>query len=396
MTIDIERVRAREARLREREDLAISEDTAGQEYVYRPGECLVAQDDVALVHGALVERGCTPVDEQAVSGVMKYLVPAGVDIPALVRELRASSEFERTPRVGPNHVLFGSPRFLGWPGDDAEPADALGAPPSVSQTTLAGSGVSVAVIDTGLDSGARANAWLADVVADDPLDIDLTVDRFPQDGFIDDQAGHAAFIAGIIRQGAPGASVQIIKALDTGGVTDELTVARGIDRAGAAGADIINLSLGGYTAGDLPPVGLVAALERLPMGTVVVAAAGNLSQNRPMWPAALKRVVAVGAVDGSGRAAEFTNFGWWVDACALGVDLHSVYVTGHENPANDAHPDTFEGYALWSGTSFACASVSAAIAVEMGAGGGTARDAAHRLLTAAGASRVPELGVLVS
>lgn len=381
----------REELLRQREDLSIFETTPGQEFVYRPGELLVNAEDCALVQARLDEIGAELIDKGS-DMVACYRIPAGIDIPSLVTELRAT-DGDRTPRLGPNTVLFGHPRFLGWPGDDPEPADALIDPPQGK--SLPGTGTTIAIIDTGLDAEARQNPWMRNVQADDPADIDLTADAFPADGFLDTQAGHAAFIAGLIRQAAPGANVRVIKALDTGGVTDELIVAKAIDRARETGAQIINLSLGGYTPGDLPPVAIVDALERLDPSVVVVAAAGNLKQVRPMWPAALKRVIAVGAVDDSGNPADFTNFGWWVDCCAPGVDLHSIYVSGRENPQADPQPDVFEGYATWSGTSFSTAMVTAAVAVEMG-NGGTARDASHRLLEQSGAARLPGLGVLVS
>ncbi|NED51479.1 peptidase S8 and S53 subtilisin kexin sedolisin, partial [Micromonospora aurantiaca] len=60
----------------------------------------------------------------------------------------------------------------------------------------------------------------------------------------------------------------------------------------------------------------IAALGR---GTVVVACAGNAATDRPFWPAAMKPVIGVAALDGADRAW-FSNHGWWVDACAQGVD----------------------------------------------------------------------------
>ena len=382
-----------EERLLERADVRIH-DAPGEEYGYRPGAILVDDRDVELVAGLLDEAGAEKAD-CGVEGVSYYRVSDDADIPAIVAKLRASSE-ERTPRVGPTHLLFGFPRMRGLPGDDAEPAPPLGDPPKGKE--LPGAGVTIVVIDTGLDADARNSPWLREVDVDDPVDIDLTADLAPLDGYIDDQAGHAAFVAAIIRQDAPGARVRVIKALDTQGVTEEIAVARAIDRAAAFGADIINLSLGGYTDGDAAPVAISAALARLPRTTAVIAAAGNFASSRPTWPAASKRVLSVGAVDAKGQRAGFSNHGWWVDVCAEGVRLHSVYVSGAEDPENerDRTPDTFEGHAFWSGTSFACPKVAARVAVDMAREGISARAAAHRLLEDPSATEVPGLGVLVA
>jgi hypothetical protein len=51
---------------------------------------------------------------------------------------------------------------------------------------------------------------------------------------------------------------------------------------------------------------------------------------------------------------------------------------------------------MWSGTSFSAPIVAAAIVREMTRGGGTARDAADRLLRAPGLLRLPDLGVVVN
>jgi subtilisin family serine protease len=384
-----------EERLLLRSDIATS-TVPGREFAYRPRVVLVDDRDVDLVADVLRDAGAKQV-HAPVDGIARFEVPPGVDVPDLLARLRGI-DGDRTPRVGPSNVLFGLPRFCGWPGSDAEPAPPIElVPGEPGEKGLPGTGVTVVVIDTGLDADASRHPLLRSVEADDPADIDLTVDAEPVDGFVDDQAGHGAFIAGIIRQHAPGARVRVVKALDTQGITDEVAVARAIERAARDGADVINLSLGGYTEDDRAPLAIVAALSRLPRSIAVIAAAGNLASTRVTWPAALKRVVSVGAVDDDGTPASFTNSGWWVDACAPGVDVHSVYVTGDERPDNDddGQPDHFDGTAFWSGSSFSCARVSASVAVELSARGGTAREAALRLLEDPQARAVPELGVLL-
>lgn len=382
-----------EERLLRRKDVLAYTEVPGTEYGYRPGRLLCHLDDYEQVNEAVQAKGGWALESESYSTlVASFALPAEVDIPSFVAELRKGSDGGEL-RVSPLHLLMGSPRWSGWPGSDAEPADELGpADGRIGDPKQPGAGVRIVVIDTGLDARARHHELLAGVEAE-LSEIDRSVDVNPPDRYIDDQAGHAAFVAGVIRQEAPGASVRIIRALDTQGVTDEYTVANAILRA-ADSADIINLSLGGFTDGDLPPISIVEALAKLPKDTVVVAAAGNLSSTRKTWPAAIKSVVSVGATDAEKSPAGFTNSGDWVDCCTDGVDVHSVYVHGDENPEVDASPDSFTGHALWSGTSFSCARVSAKIAIEVHRnGGGSAKGASQRLLN--GGTRVPGLGVFL-
>ena len=100
--------------------------------------------------------------------------------------------------------------------------------------------------------------------------------------------------------------------------------------------DVLNLSLGGYTADNRPMPGvctvLDSALDANP-DLVVVASAGNDGVGRFLWPAALSRVVGVGhrratavaAAGGPQRWPE-SNFGEWVNAWSLGEDLSSTFL----------------------------------------------------------------------
>lgn len=383
---------SREERLLRRKDV-LAYEVDGAEYGYRPGRLLSALEDFDVVNDAVQAKGGRFLESESETPlVATYELPDDVDIPGFVAELRKSDG--TGPRVSPNHVLTGSPRWCGWPGSDAEPADEIVVADGTSDCPDEGKAVRIVVIDTGLDKRASHHPLLQGVEVA-PTHIDHSADTTPRDRYIDDQAGHAAFIAGVIRQEAPGASIRIIRALDTQGVTDEATVAAAILRAAedARGADIINLSLGGYTDGDVPPISIVEALAKLSEGTVVVAAAGNLDSDRVTYPAAIDGVIAVGATDAKRQPASFTNFGDWVDCCTDGVDVHSVYVHGEENPELDMPPDTFTGHALWSGTSFSCPRVCAKIANEMQTNGGSARDAADRLLS--GGAKMPGLGVFL-
>ena len=164
------------------------------------------------------------------------------------------------------------------------------------------------------------------------------------------------------------------------GLVDDLTLAAMFD-AVADDVDVVNVSLGGSTVGDLAPPATAAALRRLrerSPGCVVVAAAGNTPLARPMWPAAFKGVVAVGALDGTAPWAESAR-GWWVDAWANGLNAHSTFFDWNGPMEHeDGATGHFKGGALWSGTSFVAPRVAGTIAAN--ARPGQARQVASRLL----------------
>src|SRR5262249_53535353 len=80
--------------------------------------------------------------------------------------------------------------------------------------------------------------------------------------------------------------------------------------------------------------------------------AGNQGSDTPVeFPASSHYVVAVGAVDGSDVAAPFTSYGDFVELCAPGVLVRSLFPTS--------------GYALWSGTSMSAGFVSGGFALPI-------------------------------
>ena len=199
------------------------------------------------------------------------------------------------------------------------------------------------------------------------------------DGPFPYHAGHATFVAGLVLQWAPLARLEIYPVLDENGEAESWELAKRLVRLSRSGVDVLNLSLGCLTDDDEPPLVLATAIDRLDLGTVVVASAGNHAavasdRPKPMWPAALDDVVAVGAVTRKGKAPTWSQTperAPWIDVVAPGVDVRSTFLSGAvrlphppppDLPAGDRLPDEFDGYAAWSGTSFAAATVSGAIA----------------------------------
>jgi Subtilase family len=282
--------------------------------------------------------------------------------------------------VGLNHLATGLQRHSGWPDGDPELASEP-LPRMPSPAPRAGSDVTLAIVDTGwpsrmpphlnwFDEGCEHGTAPGEV--DDrghPLrHIDhLDEDR---DGYLDVEAGHGLFVAGIVRRLAPSARLVFLKALNSDGMGTELGVARAIQSAVNRGADVINLSLGFYTLRNATPTGVEAEVaEARSKGAVLVGAAGNDHVEDPTYPAALPGVIGVGAldVDGSERA-DFSNHGDWVNVYAPGEEVQSTFVRGREDPAlaGKGDADRFRSNtALWSGTSFACAHVSGYLAAKL-------------------------------
>lgn len=221
-----------------------------------------------------------------------------------------------------------------------------------------------------------------------------------RDGYLDPAAGHGTFIAGIIEQLAPGCRIELIQVLSTFGDGDEAAIADTLSslarRPDDERPDIVSLSFGGYS-----PLGmwtLTKAITSLRQsGTVVVASAGNDATCSPLYPAALENVVGVGALDEAGKPATYTNYGPWVDACAPGTNLVSLFFDGFNGPGlpvNNYDPDAFVGWARWSGTSFAAPVVTAVLARELDAGLNP-REAVAKVIEDPNLNSIPMLGTVV-
>ncbi|MFE4863010.1 type VII secretion-associated serine protease mycosin [Streptomyces sp. NPDC056670] len=153
-------------------------------------------------------------------------------------------------------------------------------------------------------------------------------------------------------------------------------LAAGIRWAADNGADVINLSLGDDSASAHPEPAEDAAIQyALGKGAVVVASAGNGGDqgDHISYPAAYPGVIAVAAVDKNGTHASFSTRRWYATVSAPGVDVVI------------ADPDRkyYEGW----GTSAASAFVSGAVALVRSANRGLTPAQIKKLLedTARGA-----------
>jgi subtilisin family serine protease len=220
-----------------------------------------------------------------------------------------------------------------------------------------------------------------------------------KDGYLDPVAGHGMFIAGLILRYAPGTSVQVVEALSTYGDGDEDQIATAIEGLFPDGngptPDIVSLSFGTYTP-ELPERLALAVQKAIAGGAVVVASAGNDGTSQKQYPAAYDGVVSVAALGPNGPAP-FSNWGDWVRACAPGVDVPSGFWTFDGTSAAEAGADRdrYQGWALWSGTSFAAPIVAAAIAQTMQRGF-DANPAMELVVEYPGLHRLPCYGTVVN
>ncbi|MFG1807084.1 type VII secretion-associated serine protease mycosin [Streptomyces sp. NPDC049040] len=125
------------------------------------------------------------------------------------------------------------------------------------------------------------------------------------------------------------------------------------------GADVINLSLGDDSATAAPVAAEADAIRyALGKGVVVVASAGNSGDkaDRSSYPAAYPGVIAVAAVNQSGGHPAFSTHRWYASVAAPGEDIvmadpdrkyydgvgtsaASAYVSGAVALLRSAHPD---------------------------------------------------------
>jgi hypothetical protein len=379
--------------LTNRHDIAVyPADALNQEeppehvYFYRPGELLLPADEVTEFRRVArelrfryQELNDSPkthvVDERSfrfdprIPGVARFLVGGHTDIEEVIVRLERASDGRLHPT--PNHVWFSCPRWQLSPHGDPTPVPLKDLEEQLGEAQGGDErGLIVAVVDGGLPQEYDHNVLLTDVGVDSPNASQEEPWLYHDPSkTLTSPDGHAAFVCGRVRLSWPSAAVKSYRALDTDGVVEQTDVISEVALALADGAQVVNLSLGGWTRNNLPPLGFGAvqnaAAER--EGPILVAAAGNDDWTRPIWPAAFSWVVSVGAAqfhaDGRITRANFSNSGSWVDVWANGCDVISSYEANWFQPNDPADPKVdFAGAALWSGTSFAAPHVAAILA----------------------------------
>ena len=226
---------------------------------------------------------------------------------------------------------------------------------------VTGAGVTVAVIDTGVDD---SSPQLAGKVVDGGS---LLSDN--GGGGKDDKVGHGTKVAGIIAASplpgatgfvglAKGATILAIRQNDSEGNGNVTTLVEAIKQAIQKGARVINISQDVRSqddTGKFPGYDQLEAVIALAekSNVVVVASSGNDGKEGPTYPAAYDTVLAVGASDRNNERAAFSQYGEFVDIAAPGVDMLSTVPKG--------------GQCVDNGTSFASPYVAGLAALLVGA-----------------------------
>jgi subtilisin-like proprotein convertase family protein len=296
------------------------------------------------------------------------------------------------------------PRITGLPGADINSLSAW-------DILTTSSGAIIAYVDSGFDytnpelieslwvntneipdnqTDDDQNGYVDDVIGWDfvgdwlgPNGTSLTPDNDPLD-----QDGHGSFGIGCVAakgnnlMGIAGVSwrgtIMALKVSDNEGTLSDEAIFEAYDYAIANGASVINASFGGPDYLDTEYDLLSAANDA---GVLMVAAAGNDSQNSdrmPAYPANydLPNIIAVAGTTRRDTLSEFSNFGRTsVDIAAPGQGILSALLNYDPNPdysqntvdfAQPRYDDDGNGiadYGFLAGTSFAAPLVSACAAM---------------------------------
>jgi subtilisin len=237
-----------------------------------------------------------------------------------------------------------------WGVDRIDSEEAWAVTPSVN-----GSGVIVAVLDTGLDMDHPdvSAIWGYSVVSNDSSNFD-------------DKNGHGTHTSGTIAAQdnsvgvigvAPDVDLYSIQ-ISKGSRISTANIVAGIDAAVAGPdgnlntsgdqPDVFNMSFGGGYSEAVEDALNIAHSK----GIVLVASAGNSSTSSKSYPAGLFNVTAVGSTTNTDALSGFSNYGSHIDVVAPGSSILSTYKGG--------------GYATLSGTSMAGPHVAgvAALAIQ--------------------------------
>ncbi|WP_435281883.1 S8 family peptidase [Streptomyces koelreuteriae] len=255
--------------------------------------------------------------------------------------------------------------------------------------TTTGSGVTVAVIDTGYVTHSDLAANIVggyDFISDTAVSVDGngrdSNPADPGDWYNANECGtgipastsswHGTHVAGTIAAAthngkgiagiAYGAKISPVRVLGKCGgydsdIIDAITWASGGTVSGVPAntnvAKVINMSLGGGGAcSTATQSAITGAVNR---GTSVVVAAGNENQNvSNSSPANCNNVISVAATNRAGSRASYSNFGSLVDISAPGGETRTSSANGILSTLNSGtKTPSSENYAAYQGTSMA-------------------------------------------
>jgi thermitase len=293
----------------------------------------------------------TPIDQLGPGGLYRVQILDGAP-----PEVRAAA-LHADPRIAfaEANVVAQSEQDSSWAsGDPTSYSTTQWAPVIMgvpaAHTVTRGAGVTVAVLDTGIDFAHPAFAGRLvpgyDFVGHDA---DPREEGAPGLGA---RFGHGTHVAGLVALIAPDAKIMPVRVLDQNGVGNAWQLAKAMawasnpdgNPATNDGAAVINLSLNTLTSTRV--VSRIVARS----WAVTVAAAGNNGTSDIQYPAGEStRILSVAATTAGDTLAPFSSYGAWVQVAAPGQAIVSTVPGG--------------GYAAWSGTSMATGLVSGQVAL---------------------------------
>ena len=215
---------------------------------------------------------------------------------------------------------------------------------------IIGSGVKVAILDTGIDTD---NPELQDSYLGG-------YDFVNNKAIPEDDHGHGTHVSGIITSNglinasskgvAPGAGIYMYKVCDYAGNCYEDDMMAAMEAAVQVGAKVMSISIGGesYTTENCDSDSLAAKVNwAVSQGITAVIAAGNDGQGVTS-PGCASGAIAVGAVDSTNNVLYWSGRGPALDIVAPGNNIYSTVIGG---------------YKYMSGTSMATPHVTGTIAL---------------------------------
>jgi thermitase len=343
-----------------------------------PGELVVKLLAAAGLQPLLAQYRLTVIGQFGTRPIYRVRAAAGTSVQTLAARLARDPRVQfaepnwrnRTPEGRRNEVWAigadGASHAGQWSTRALRLAEAHG--------LSLGAGVTVAVLDTGVDAAHPALAGRL-VPGFDFVDFDSDP---AERGRVGDKGfGHGTLVASLVAQVAPQARIMPLRVLDAQGAGNVWVLAEALlhavdpDRNPHTddGARVINLSLGTtrQTALLANIVEIVSCGDDYDDddddsdpdvtrcsnggGAVVVSAAGNSADTTLHYPAAEKHdgAMAVAASAESGTLASFSTHGDWVHVAAPGDRIHGAIPGG--------------GWGVWSGTSMAAPMVAGAAAL---------------------------------
>jgi len=161
--------------------------------------------------------------------------------------------------------------------------------------------------------------------------------------------GHGTMTAGVVHLFAPGARIMPLKAFAADGSSDLFNILRAIYYAADHGAKVISMSFEILQSSPSLQTAIQYALSR---NIVLVASSGNDAQKILVYPAGYNNVIGVGSTTNSDVKSSFTNFG-----------TNSVFVAAPGEGVITTYPGG--NYAAAWGTSFSAPLVAGEAALVL-------------------------------